>query len=110
MSKLEVLEQIKDAEKRVDVDIQGARKKKEESIAEAKRRSLRLLEEAQATADHAQEETLTAARHDIEHEKQAIISEGKAHAEKITKLARTKVQRATEHLLDEFKRSNLEAL
>jgi ATP synthase H subunit len=102
MSKTEVLKSIRDAEERTKKNILAAQKKKEDMITEAKKEAQRILEAAESNAHKRYEEALLEAQKDIEHEKQAILSEGNLSASKIRSRAEGRLVAGRERLLSDF--------
>jgi V/A-type H+-transporting ATPase subunit G/H len=104
MEKTEILEKIKDAEKKVEEDILSLEEERKKTILNAKLEARKTLEDAQKEAEKVREEIIEKARSLIEAEKGTTREKWSEEITKVETKGKANVESAVDFLFNEFLR------
>ncbi len=100
--RLEALEKVREAERRVQEEKAQAEKEQERLLRLAKGEALTLREDLQGKAEERSQEILRKARTSIQKEREGILQQGQAEAARIRDEVKGKMGRAVDLLLQRF--------
>lgn len=104
--KLQILQEIKDAEAEVQRMIDDAQTQKHQMIEDAKRKSLEIIDDAKKEAKRIEDEMNASADAGIAQIKRDILNNGDKEIFEIKKRAKGRVGEALSHIIEEFKRAS----
>jgi len=102
--KLQILQEIKDAEAEVQRMIDDAQVQKQQIIEDAKRKSLKIIDEAKKEAKKIGDEMNASADAEIAQIRRDILNNGDKEIFEIKKRANSKEDEALSYIIEEFKR------
>lgn len=105
MSRTDILEDIKTAEKNAAATIEKAEADKKAKIADARRMSVQKIQDAEAQARSNFETSMAQAKDDLSSERDALLSAGRKEAADLEGKSAAKMKEVKKFLSDEFVRS-----
>lgn len=104
MAKREILDRIRTTETEVASKIEKAKKEKEELLIAARQKARDIIQQCEADADKRFKEELEKAKAEIQRQLDKIRAEGDKDNAVIKAKAEMKMDRAVEHIIEEFVR------
>lgn len=105
MSRTDILEQIKTAEKDAVAIVEKAEADKKSKIADARRMSVEKIQDAEAQANSNYESKMAAAKDELASQRDTLLSTGKKEADELEAKSAAKVDEVKKFLCEEFERS-----
>lgn len=105
MSRTDILEQIKTAERDAVAIVEKAESDRRSKIAEARRMSVEKIQDAEAQALSNYESKMAAAKEELASERDVLLSTGMKQADDIESVSKAKVDEVKKFLREEFERS-----
>jgi ATP synthase H subunit len=104
LAKREILDRIRTTETEVTAKIEKAKKEREELLIAARQRARDIIQQCEADADKRFKEELEKAKAEIQRQLDKIRAEGDKDNAVIKAKAEMKMDRAVEHIIQEFVR------
>ena len=105
MGKADILNQIREAEMKVEAALKEAEERRKQLQAEGKRRSLERIEAAEAELKKEIDSRMSSAKAQIEARKRAVLEEGQRRAEALATNAKRSTVKVKAFVLSEFERA-----
>jgi vacuolar-type H+-ATPase subunit H len=105
MGKADILNQIREAEMKVEATLEAAEERRRQLQADGKRRTLEIVEAAEAALKKETDSRLSAAKGEIEARKKAVLEEGERRAEALATNAKRSTVKVKAFVLSEFERA-----
>ena len=105
MGKADILNQIREAEMKVEATLRGAEERRKQLQADGKRRALERVEAAEAELKKEIDSRMTTAKAQIDARKKAVLEEGGRRAEALATNAKRSTVKAKAFVLSEFERA-----
>lgn len=105
MGKADILNQIREAELKVEATLREAEERRKQLQAEGKRRAIERVEAAEAELKKELDSRMSAAKTRIEARKKAVLEEGERRAEALAANAKRSTVKVKSFVLSEFERA-----
>ncbi len=105
MSRTDILEEIKTAEKTAAATVEKAEADKKSKIADARRMSVQKIQDAEAQARSNFESQMAKTKDDLASERDTLLNAGKKEAADLETKAAAKIEEVKKFLNEEFERS-----
>lgn len=104
MSRIEILTQIKGAEKAADEKVEAARIKSREDISKARRDAVKKIQNEESKMRSSVDSEITAKNEDLAVKRDEFLKQGHVEAEKLEKSSAAKIKKVKDFMYKEFER------